>query len=52
MDLGVGSWPTGLPATARPAAAVEAGPRDPDAPDWWTGENTNEFLAEQGIVLQ
>jgi len=50
MDLGVATWPTGLLTAPRPV--VDAGPRDPDAPAWWTGENTNEFLAEQGIVLQ
>lgn len=49
-DLGVAGWPTGLPP--EPSSVASAVPRDPDTPDWWTGENTNEFLAEQGIVLQ
>jgi len=51
MDLGVATWPTGLPTKPHPPTVTD-GPRDPDAPDWWTGENTNEFLAEQGIVLR
>ncbi len=51
MDLGVAAWTTG-PAGTPPVGAVgTVEPRDPEAPDWWTGENTNEFLAEQGVIL-
>jgi hypothetical protein len=52
MTLGVDRWPAGggpdRPTTtpAAPPPPVEEG-----APAWWTGENTNEFLAAQGIIL-
>lgn len=55
MDLGVDRWPdaTGLivASWAAPAVGPATAERDPDVPDWWTGENTNQFLAEQGVVL-
>lgn len=47
--LGVDGWPT--PWTRPAGRAVPATPVEEGAPAWWTGENTNQFLLEQGVVL-
>lgn len=47
--LGVEGWQTPLGPPAAPARPANL---PDDAPDWWTGENADEFLAEQGVVLQ
>ena len=50
MDLGVASWPVGGSHHGNPTLpSVE--PVEDGAPSWWTGENTDQFLLEQGIVL-
>lgn len=50
MDLGVATWPVGGNLAGSPPS-VASGPVEEGAPAWWTGENTDQFLFEQGIVL-
>jgi hypothetical protein len=49
MDLAVTTWPVGGIPPDRPLPTRE--PVEPDAPAWWTGENTDQFLLEQGVIL-
>lgn len=51
MDLGVASWPVGGSLTDGPPPTLRE-PVEDGAPAWWTGENTDQFLLEQGVVLQ
>ena len=51
MDLGVAAWPVGGRHAGSPGPAPSQ-PVEEGAPAWWTGENTDQFLLEQGVVLQ